>query len=77
MFDTKTFDVVILTEKESAYLKDILDLVGENYLNKIKQAFNEALNLSVAIGYPTKENVAHLLAKAYRQAKAVEAIIKK
>ncbi len=63
-------------EKGMIYVKDTLDLVGENYLNKIKQAFNEALNLSVAIGYPTKENVAQLLAKAYRQAQAVEKIIK-
>lgn len=69
--------IVAVYDKGMIYLKDTLDLVGENYLNKIKQAFNEALNLSVAIGYPTKENIAHLLAKAYRQAKAVEGIIKK
>ncbi len=54
------------------YGKDVLSLVGENYLNKIKEAFNQALNLSVAISYPTKENVVRLFAKAYQQAKAIE-----
>ena len=54
------------------YKKDVLSLVGENYLTKIKDAFNQALNLSVAISYPTKENVGRLFAKAYQQAKAIK-----
>jgi|FaiFalDrversion2_1042247.scaffolds.fasta_scaffold09895_2 large subunit ribosomal protein L10 len=54
------------------YLKDVLDMVGENYLNKIKEAFNQALNLSINICYPTKENISYLLFKAFNQAKFIE-----
>ncbi len=54
------------------YLKEVLDLVGDNYLNKLKEAFAQALNLSVALGYPTKENIGHLLSKAYNEAKYLE-----
>ncbi len=54
------------------YLKDSLGLVGEGYLNKIREAFSQALNLSVAINYPTKENIGYLLSKAYNQAKYLD-----
>lgn len=68
-------NIVALFDNGTIYTKDVLSLVGDTYLNKIKQAFNEALNLSVAIGYPTKENVGHLFAKAYQTAKAIESKI--
>lgn len=67
--------VVAIYDKGMIYTRDSLSLVGEGYLNKIKEAFNNALNLSVSIGYPTKDNVQHLLAKAYREAKAIESKI--
>jgi len=53
------------------YGKDTLELV-EVYPQKLKEAFNQALNLSVAINYPTKENVKYLLMKAYQRGKALE-----
>ncbi len=55
----------------SLYTKDILELV-EIYPDKLKEAFNQALNLSVSINYPTKENVKYLLLKAYQEGKALE-----
>jgi large subunit ribosomal protein L10 len=51
---------------------EVLKLIGENYLKMIKDGFANALNLSIAIGYPTKENVAFFLSKAYQQAKHIE-----
>lgn len=53
------------------YGKDTLELV-EVYPQKLKEAFNQALNLSVAIEHPTKENVKYLLMKAYQRGKALE-----
>ncbi len=53
------------------YNKETLELV-ELYPQKIKEAFNQALNLSVSINYPTKENVIYLLMKAYQRGKAIE-----
>ncbi len=53
------------------YSKDTLELV-ELYPRKLKEAFNQALNLSVAINYPTKENVKYLLIKAYQRGKILE-----
>lgn len=68
-------NIVAIYENGMVYKKDALSLVGEGYLNKLKEAFSQALNLSVFICYPTKENVSQLLAKAYRQAKALESKI--
>jgi large subunit ribosomal protein L10 len=65
-------NIVAIYENGMIYKKDSLSLVGEGYLNKLKEAFNQALNLSVSICYPTKENIGRLLAKAYRQAKSIE-----
>lgn len=53
------------------YNKETLELV-DIYPQKLKEAFNQALNLSVAINYPTKENVKYLLMKAYQRGKALE-----
>jgi hypothetical protein len=39
---------------------------------KLAEAFNQALNLSVAICYPTRENIGHLLAKGYRVASGLK-----
>lgn len=60
----------------SLYMKDVLELV-EIYPSKLKEAFSQALNLSVSINYPTKENVKYLLMKAYQQGKALESKVGK
>lgn len=64
--------IVAIYEKEMIYKKDVLSLVGEAYVKQIIAANQSALNLSVSIGYPTKENIKLLLAKAYRATKAIE-----
>ncbi len=53
------------------YSRETLELV-ETYPQKMKEAFQKALNLSVSITYPTKENVKYLIIKAYQRGKAIE-----
>jgi large subunit ribosomal protein L10 len=65
-------NIVSLFENGMIYGKDALSLVGEGYINKLKEAFNNALNLSVSISYPTKQNIGFLLAKAAVEAKTIE-----
>jgi len=65
-------NIVAIFENGMIYGKDALSLVGEGYVNKLREAFNCALNLSVSISYPTKENIGFLLAKAAREANAIE-----
>lgn len=65
-------NVVAIYDNGMIYGREALSLVGEPFINQIKEAFNQALNLSVAICYPTKENIKYLIAKAFNSAKAIE-----
>lgn len=67
-------NIVGIFDNGMIYRKDSLSLVGEGYVNKLKEAFSHALNLSVSISYPTKQNIGFLLAKAAREANALEKI---
>jgi large subunit ribosomal protein L10 len=58
------------------YTKDTLNLVFE-YPKLLTQAYQNALNLSVNIGYPTKENINILISKCYLNAKAIENLVVK
>jgi len=64
-------NIAAMYDNGMIYKKDALDLVNV-FVGKLKEAFSHALNLSVSICYPTKENINHLLAKAYNQAKVLE-----
>lgn len=64
-------NVVAIYENGDIFTRDILELVNI-YPDKIKEAFNQALNLSINISYPTKENIGYLLVKAYQTAKGLE-----
>jgi large subunit ribosomal protein L10 len=70
-------NVVALFEKGIIYGKESLSLVGEGYVNKLREAFQNALNLSVSISYPTKENISLLLVRAQREANALEKLTNK
>ena len=65
-------NVVVMYDDGMIYKKGVLSLAGDGYLNKIKEAFQQALNLSVNIIYPTKETIGYIFAKAYQQAKAIQ-----
>lgn len=64
-------NIVAIYDNGKIYGKDVLVLVTL-YPDMMKNAFNQALNLSVAISYPTKKNIKYLLIKAYQSAKALE-----
>lgn len=69
-------NVVAVYDKGTMYLKEVLKLAGEGYIKLLQQAYNYALNLSVATGYPTKENIKYLLAKAHSHAQALQNKVK-
>ena len=68
-------NVIAIYDRGMIYKKEVLSLVGETFVNQLKQAYNNAMNLSVFIEYPTKENIKALIAKAVNQAKAINAKI--
>lgn len=53
------------------YQKEDMIIDVEKYRNAFAQAHQEALSLSIAIGYVTKENIVPILAKAAQGAKSV------
>jgi large subunit ribosomal protein L10 len=64
-------NIVAIHYNGMIYKKDALEFVNV-FPIKLAEAFNQALNLSVAICYPTKENIKYLLAKAYRIASSLK-----
>jgi large subunit ribosomal protein L10 len=58
-------------EKETVFDSVVLAVNEEEYKLKLQQAYQNALNLSVGIAYPTKENVGILLQKAFIHAKSL------
>lgn len=69
-------NIVAIYDKGLIYQKDVLSLAGQGYVEKTMQAHSHAINLSVAAGYPTKENIKLLLAKAYRESQAIGSKLK-
>ena len=71
--DIKPFDMGV--ELASArkggviYLRDVLDVDEEAYINKLMGAFNNARTISVEIAYPTKQNIEMLIVKAHNNAR--------
>jgi large subunit ribosomal protein L10 len=63
-------NVVSIYENGKIYARDLLELVN-TYPEKLKCAFSNALNFSINIGYPTRENIKYLLIKAINTAKII------
>ncbi len=61
-------NLIAALEDGIIYEKDVLFTDPDEYLGQLRQACSDAFNLSVHIGYVTKENVSALLSKGYRQA---------
>ncbi len=64
-------NVLALWENGVVYGKEILNVNEETYIQNIRDAYTQALNLSVGIVYPTEESIKFLLMKAYRHAKSL------
>jgi large subunit ribosomal protein L10 len=65
--------VVAMFKDGEIYKKEALELVNE-FPKLLPQAFQHALNLSVAICYPTGQNIKILIAKAAKEANALKAL---
>lgn len=66
-----SLNVVGFYENGTIYMKDVLELV-KMFPEKLAIAHQWALNLSLNICYPTRENIKLLLIKAFNNAKAIE-----
>lgn len=53
------------------YGKDVLAVDDEEYMSMLEQAVTGMVNLSVFIGYPTKETVEIMIQKAFREMKNI------
>lgn len=58
------------------YMNDVLSLAGQGYVDQVAACHQKAINLSVEAGYPTKSNIALLIAKAYRESQAIGSLVK-
>jgi len=70
-----TLNIIAIYEEGNVYTEDSLKLVLE-FPGMIPKAFNDALNLSVTICYPTKQNIKYLLSKASMEANALSGLVK-
>ncbi len=68
--------LIAIKEGELIYDKDVLSTSEEQILSDLALAHQRAVNLSVNTGYPTKETVGLILAKAYLSAKALADVAK-
>jgi large subunit ribosomal protein L10 len=66
-----SMNIVCFYENGTIYTKDVLELV-KVFPEKLALAHQQALNLSINVCYPTRENIKHLLIKAFNNAKAIE-----
>lgn len=56
------------------YNKDVLSVDELAYLNNIRLAYSESLNLAIGIDYPTKDTISLLIKKAYLSGKNLSKI---
>ena len=61
-------NLVAVYSDGTIYGKDVLFIPKEKYLDDLMQAHSQAFNLTLNIGYPTKENIGLLLSKAHQEA---------
>lgn len=66
--------VAALYQNGDIFKGEVLGMVTE-FPKMLPRAFNHALNLSVHITYPTKENITHLLVKAIRAANSISGLV--
>jgi large subunit ribosomal protein L10 len=63
-----SFNILAIYDNGVLYKKSVLDVSQEDYINKIKLAYNQATKLAEEIGYISKDNIELMLTKAYRDA---------
>lgn len=53
------------------YRKDVLSIDEKQYINNLIKSYQDALNLSIYIAFPTKDNIKQLIQKAHREGEAL------
>lgn len=64
-------DLVAMLDNGTVFGKDVLGVPAEEYLANMLMSYHKALNLSVNIGYPSKESVRIMIANAFRNARHI------
>lgn len=64
-------DLVAVYENGTIFTKDVLGVDEVKVLQDVKLSWQEAINLSVYAGYPTKDSVNIMLQKASRESRAI------
>lgn len=64
-------DLIAVYEGGTIFTKDVLSIDESKYLVDLKMAHSWAVNLSVFSGYITKDTIKIMIAKAYRDSKAI------
>lgn len=62
-----SLNLLAVWEKGMIYTKEILFIPPEKYENDLKEAFLNAFNLTLNIGYVTPQNIGTLLSKAHNE----------
>lgn len=71
-----TLNIVTIYDNGNIYTKEVLDFT-KTFPQMLIKAFNNALNLSVFIVFPTKGNINHLIARAAREANTIKELVDK
>ena len=69
-------NVIILCEDGKVYKKEELFVDEKEIYNDIIRGIQNAFNLSINSGYPTKENIVFMISKAFLNAKQLESELK-
>jgi len=64
-------NLTVAYDNGTIFTKDVLVVDEFVYISDLQKAFMYAINLSVEIGYPTKDNIRILLRKAFNNAKTL------
>jgi len=70
-------DVVLVKEDGMIYNKEVLDIDADTIIMQIAMASKQAVGLGIEIGYICKDTIEPMIAKAEREAKALDALVNK
>ena len=70
-------NVVLVKEDGMIYNKDVLDIDAETIIMQIATAAKQAIELGIEVGYICEDTIEPMIAKAEREAKALDALVNK
>ncbi|MBU4284091.1 MAG: 50S ribosomal protein L10, partial [Nanoarchaeota archaeon] len=64
-------NLTAVCDNGTIFTRDVLDIDEEEFMGKIKTAYNSALGLALELSFLTKETTEIMIAKAFREAKTI------